>query len=347
LKVASPASGVQTVTHPNGAVTYHADLAAQLAAAREEIDEMCRVLSPRWETSGAFRPSPKVMAEGVVNSLREAEEERDAALAARDEMEACWKRCAAWLDEANEACDEWRETSEETLAEIVRSMDHNYEAVRAERDAARADVESMKKDWWRKTDYEQMVLGLAKTFEKHGFEDCGDVSLKLSKLFEERDQIRAELARVAKELKDSEYNRDFFFHAYHKAIGSEQLGPLTYREVFPKKQPQPKESAMRRLAKATWRWVLVPAMVVGSLAHFVPVESMLDAARFESSGPFTEFQVCAKCQTSREAGAVCPTCGSRESTTLVGKEVTRAFLGVWPRDTRWSAEGAVATKEAK
>jgi len=111
-------------------------------------------------------------------------------------------------------------------------------------------------------------------------------------------------------------------------------------------QPQPKENLMRRLARTTWRFVIIPGLLLSSAAHVVPLSSVYEAAKFESRGAYHEFQVCARCSASRAAGAVCPACGSRESSSLVGREVTRAFLGVWPRETRWTAEGEIA-REAK
>jgi len=107
-----------------------------------------------------------------------------------------------------------------------------------------------------------------------------------------------------------------------------------------------KDSLMRRLARTTWRWVIVPGLVLASAAHVVPLSRVYEAARFESRGAFHEFQVCAKCSASRAGGTVCPACGSRESSSLVGREVTRAFLGVWPRETTWSAEGPVSPSGA-
>jgi hypothetical protein len=107
-----------------------------------------------------------------------------------------------------------------------------------------------------------------------------------------------------------------------------------------------KDSLMRRLFKSAWKFVIVPSLVFSAAAHVVPLSSVYEAARFESRGAFHEFQVCAKCSASRAGGAVCPACGSRESSSLVGREVTRAFLGVWPRETRWTAEGEIA-REAR
>jgi len=106
-------------------------------------------------------------------------------------------------------------------------------------------------------------------------------------------------------------------------------------------QPQPKENLMRRLARTTWRWVIIPGLLLSSAAHVVPLSRVYEAARFESRGAFHEFQVCAKCSASRAGGAVCPACGSRESSSLVGREVTTRLLGVWKTGTRWTAEGPV------
>ena len=113
-------------------------------------------------------------------------------------------------------------------------------------------------------------------------------------------------------------------------------------------QPQPKENLMRRLARTTWRWVVIPGLLLNALSPLAP---HVPSPFWDGYGEYQMLTVCDGCKGSHDTKpTICGKCGGEQFSTVKGRKVYWTVLGFWPKNAtpeRWEARlegpvGAVA-----
>jgi len=235
----------------------------------------------------------------------------------------------------------------------VLALRERLKRAESERDTAREECERLKaKAEHCEESWKRCAGWLEDAYEAVGREERqNDKTLAelIRPIVAECDKLKAELANAAKHrdhykaiIEDVRKENDKFCRALLDATGVQSYARTDGSIGFIGKDLTRRSSRMRRIIK----WSLISALLLGNVAHVVPLSSVYEAATFESRGAFHEFQVCAKCSASRAGGAVCPACGSRESSSLVGKQVVTRLLGVWKLGVRWEASGPVSQSGA-
>jgi hypothetical protein len=237
----------------------------------------------------------------------------------------------AQLKLAREECERLK-ASNGTLRRMVNEANEERDEFRAARDKALDATEAERERLRCERD---KLRGMVNA----GVDELMERGKRVTEALAERDRLKAELAKVTS-------SRDAWRDRYAYSSGGKVATNGGDYVSFQDPGPNRKDSLMRRLIKSAWKFVIIPGLLLSSAAHVVPLSRVYEAAQFESRGAYHEFQVCAKCSASRAGGAVCPACGSRESSSLVGREVTTRLLGVWKTGTRWTAEGEIA-REAR